>query len=407
MHVVYLDQYFKTPEMVGGTRGYEMMRRLVRRGRRVTAVTTDRSAGASPGWRVSDEDGIEVHWIGIPYSNTMPYRRRLQSFLRYAAASAHRAASIPGDVVLATSTPLTIALPAAWTRWRRGIPMVFEVRDLWPDVPVAIGALRNPLAIRAARALERFAYRRSARIVALSPGMGDGIVRAGYPRDRVTVIPNSSDVDLFRVPPEEGLEWRRRHPEVGDRPMVLYAGTLGRINGVDWLAEVAKEAASIDPAVCFVVVGDGIAAPEVRQAAERLGVLGGNFILLPSMPKREMPAVLSAATICTSVVIDLEALWHNSANKVFDALAAARPIAVNHRGWQAELIEASGAGLVLPVGDVEAAARLLVERVTDGGWVRDAGRAAGRLADERFHRDLLAGQLDDVLRAAAGEGVGA
>ena len=330
----------------------------------------------------------------------MSYSQRLRSFVRFAFAAGRRAAAVPCDVVFATSTPLTIALPGVWAKWRLDVPMVFEVRDLWPELPIAIGALRNPLAIAATRWLERFAYRHSEGIVALSPGMRDGVTRTGYPPERVSVIPNSSDLDLFTVPAEAGANWRGAHPEIGERPMVLYAGTIGRINGVDWLARVAKAAEAIDPSVCFVVLGEGGEAGRVRESAKQLGVLGGNFFMLPSVPKERMPEALSAATVCSSLVIDLRELWHNSANKFFDALAAGRPIVINHRGWQADLLEDHDAGLVLPVDDAARAARMLTARVRDREWLTRASEAATRLARERFDRDLLAGRLEEVLLAA-------
>jgi len=400
MRITYIDQYFKTPAMVGGTRGFEMMRRLVQRGHCVTAVTTDRSCDAAAGWRVSVEEGIEVHWIGVPYSNTMGYMDRLKSFVRFAISAGRRGSKIPADVVFATSTPLTIALPAVYTKRRSLIPMVFEVRDLWPEVPIAIGALRNPVTIALARRLERFAYRHADRVVALSPGMRDGVAKTGYPGDKIRVIPNSSDLELFDVPPEVGVAWRKEHPQIGGRPMILYAGTVGRINGVDWMARLAKAVHAIDRSICFVAVGMGNEWEFVQRTAADLGVLDRNFFMLPGVAKQAMPAVLSAATLCTSLIIDNDALWHNSANKFFDALAAARPIAVNHRGWQADLIEEHGAGLVLPVAAVGEAARLIVSRAKDRQWVESAGAAARRLAVQRFDRGQLAAELGEVLHSA-------
>ena len=115
--------------------------------------------------------------------------------------------------------------------------MVFEVRDLWPELPIAIGALKNPFLISAARLLEKYAYKNADRIVALSPGMKEGITKTGPGEDKVAVIPNSCDRGLFRVPPEEGERLRRRYDWLVDRPLVIYLGTFGKVNGISYLAD--------------------------------------------------------------------------------------------------------------------------------------------------------------------------
>lgn len=403
MKILYLYQYFTPLVLAGGSRCFQTARRLASAGHEVHIVTSDRYAQDGDSWRREECGGFTVHSLPNRYDNEMSYQRRVKAFVRFAWKSAHRAASIPADVVLASSTPLTIALPAAYARRRLKVPMVFEVRDLWPEAPIAMGAIRNPVVIALARRLERFAYRNASHIIALSPGMRDGIARTGYPSDRIDVIPNGSDVDLFRVPAEAGLEWRRRHPEVGARPMVLYAGAFGRVNGVEWLARLAAESRRRGAETCFYAVGRGSELPRVVRVAEELGVLGNNFFVAPAVPKEEMPALMSAATLCTSVVVNVPELWNNSANKFFDSLAAARPVAVNHLGWQADLIERHGAGLVWPYEDLKRSAETLEAFVTDERRVVAAGEASARLADSQFDRDLLVGRLQRVLEETVRE----
>lgn len=399
MRITYLHQYFNTPDMPGGTRSYEMARRLVAAGHEVHLVTSQRDERrASTGdWLLTEEAGIRVHWTPVPYSNRLSYRERLRAFLSFAWRSARRAASLGGDMVFATSTPLTIAIPAVYAARKNKIPMVFEVRDLWPELPIAIGALKGFAPIAVARRLERFAYRNAVRIVALSPGMKDGVIATGYPEDRVTVIPNSCDFDLFNVGPDPGQQVRLCCDWLQERPLVIYAGTIGLINGVDYLARLAAAVHKIDPEIRFVVIGTGKEEQKVRHVAEDLGVLGRSFFMLPCVPKREMPAWLSAADVATSVVIDLRELWANSANKFFDALAAGKPIAINYGGWQADIIRETGAGLLLDAKNIENAATELVRFIRDKERLHQAGVAAKALARERFDRDKLAAQLEQVL----------
>ncbi|WP_018880505.1 glycosyltransferase [Thioalkalivibrio sp. ALE30] len=179
MRITYLHQYFNTPEMAGGTRSYEMARRLVAMGHEVNMVTSWREEGSERDWYETDEAGIRVHWLPVPYSNQMSYRERIQAFFRFAWKASRKAASLPADVVFATSTPLTIALPGAYAARRQKVPMVFEVRDLWPELPIAMGALNNPVLRWGAHKLEGFAYSRAQAVVGLPLGVQDWVERSG------------------------------------------------------------------------------------------------------------------------------------------------------------------------------------------------------------------------------------
>jgi glycosyltransferase involved in cell wall biosynthesis len=403
MRVVYLHQYFVTPEMSGGTRSYEWASRLAARGHDVHVVTSDQRAGADA--RTTVEGGAHVHWIPVHYDNSMSVPRRMLAFLQFAVLASRAARRLRGDVVLATSTPLTIAVPALAAIWGRSTPMVFEVRDLWPDVPIAMGGLRNPLLQHAARALERAAYRHATRVVALSPEMRRGVQRAGFPVEATVLVPNASDVDLFRRPgvEEEGERLRREHAWLGDRPLVLYAGTLGRVNDVGWLVHVAAHTTDLDPEVRFLIVGGGAERDRVASLAEQLGVLGTNLFMLPSQPKGAMPALLAAASMTTSPVADIPALAGNSANKVFDGFAAGRPVALNADGSLGDLLVRTGAGLVLG-RDPQVAAKQLVAFLSDPETTARARAASARLADEAFGRDVLFIEFERAITEACREG---
>lgn len=397
MRIIYLHQYFNTPEMSGGTRSYEMAKRLVSGGHTVDMITSDCRGGKSGDiWRISEEAGIRVHWTPVLYSNETGYSARIRAFLTFAQRAARRAASLSADVVFATSTPLTIAVPGVYASRRLSAPMVLEVRDLWPEVPIEVGALRDPFTVNAARWLEQFAYRNADRIIALSPGMQDGITARGYPSRHVAVIPNSCDMEFFEHSAEQGRAFRARHSELKDKKLVVYCGTLGLVNGVDYLVRVAAELRD-DPELCFLVVGGGRCSDEVRQLAHELNVLDHNFVMLDRMPKQEIPAVLGAADMAVSTFIDLPCLRANSANKFFDGLAAGKPMLINYKGWQAELLEETGAGLVLPAHDHQRAALMIRQAMSDPVGLKNMGGAAQQLARERFQRDDLAAEFERVL----------
>jgi glycosyltransferase involved in cell wall biosynthesis len=353
-----------------------------------------------PDWYISEEEGIKVHWLKNPYSNKMKYSDRIRSFLKFALFSAHRASSIDADIVFATSTPLTIALPGIYTAHRKKLPMVFEVRDLWPELPIAVGALKNPIFIKLARELEKLAYRNSTRIIALSPGMKAGILNTGYSEDRVTIIPNSCDIEFFKINTKFNKKVRSENKWLGDRPFLLYAGALGTINGVDYLAKVASISAEIDPKIAFVVLGDGREQDNVIHEAQNLGILNRNFFILPPVNKYQIPYWFAAADMAISLFLNIEEMWNNSANKFFDALAAGKPIAINYRGWQADLISESGCGLLLDPINLEDAAHKIVNKINDKNWLKKAGQAARNIGQERFCRDKLSKILEQVMADA-------
>lgn len=401
MRLTYLHQYFNTPSMAGGTRSYEMARRLVAKGHEVNLITSWRDPSDENDWFETEEAGIRVHWLPVPYSNHMGYGERIRAFRKFAWNAALKAASLSSDVVFATSTPLTIALPGAFACWRRRVPMVFEVRDLWPELPIAIGALSNPCVKYGARRLERFAYTRSEFIVALSPGMQDGIEKAGVSSDRISMIPNGSDLDEFSPNEERGKAFRERHDIPRDRLLVTYGGTFGRINGVEYFVRLAYELRD-DDRVYFLLVGDGQDEHKIDALSRELGVKGRNLMMLRKVSKMEMADVLAATDVATSLFVPLKEMEANSANKFFDGLAAGCCMAVNYGGWHPELLESSAAGVRLAADPVEGALGLTA-LANDPVWVRQAGIRARCLAEERFSRDVLADQLEQILMRAVGE----
>jgi glycosyltransferase involved in cell wall biosynthesis len=404
MRIVYLHQYFVTPQMAGGGRSYEMARRLVTMGHEVHMITSDQDGGlANSKWRETLEAGIHVHWTSVPYDNVMGNTARIRAFLAFAWRAARRAAAIRADVVFATSTPLTIALPAVYASWRLGVPMVFEVRDLWPAVPIAIGAIKSPVVKWAAIQLEKFAYRHATRIVALAPGMGNEIIATGYPAQRVVIIPNGCDLDNFSdaIP---ARELRQNHSWLGSRPLLVFTGTFGLVNGMAYLVRLADALSRIDPEVRIAAVGNGREFETTRQLAVELNVLDRNFFLLGKQTKQIATAWTLAADITIALFTGPSIVWRDAVqNKFFDSLAAGKPVASNFSGWQSTLAVEAGAGLILSASSVESAARDLVRALRDRRWLEETGRAARQLAVGRFNRDVLAVDLVRVLGEACGQ----
>jgi glycosyltransferase involved in cell wall biosynthesis len=396
MRILYLHQFFITREGIGGTRSYEFARRFVARGHEVRMVTAGQGDRAV--------DGIEVVGVSGAYSDYMSatalsYPRRLLAFAGFAPGATLAALHGPRpDVIYATSPPLTMALPAllAALRWRA--PLVFEVRDLWPEGPVQMGALRNPLLRGLARALERLAYRCSAAVIALSPGIRDGVLAAGVPVTAVELVPNAADLELFS-PKRDGDRLRERLG-LGERFVCSYFGAMGEAND---LTQVIEAAALLDGSqVAFVLLGGGKRRAQLEELAQRRGA--DNVVFADPVPDKSSVAELAAASdACLTIFKDVPVLATNSPNKLFDTLAAGRPAIVNTPGWMRELVERNEAGLFARPGD----GRDLADKVellrADPELKRRLGANARALAEREFDRDQLAERALRVLeRAAAG-----
>ena len=395
MRILYLHQFFITREGIGGTRSYEFARRFVAGGHEVLMVTAGRGRGAV--------DGIEVIGVRGAYSDYMsatalPYPRRVAAFLGFAVGAALAALRGPRpDVIYATSPPLTMAVPALLASLRHRAPFVFEVRDLWPEAPIQMGALRNPLLRWLARRLEWLAYRRAAAVVALSPGIRDGVVRAGVAPERVALVPNASDLELFS-PARDGRELRERLG-LGNGFVCSYFGAMGEANDLTQVVEAAPLLR--ERGVKFVLLGGGKRRPALERLARERGA--DNVVFLDPVPDKALVARLAAASdACLTIFKDVPVLATNSPNKLFDTFAAGRPAIVNTDGWMRELVEANDAGLYVRAGDPGD----LAEKV---GWLaehRDEAKRLGRnargLAEREFDRDRLAARALEVLERAAG-----
>ncbi len=412
VRILYLHQFFTTRDGMGGTRSYEFARRLVASGHEVTMVTAAAAGPADRGWRPGltrsrEIDGIQVieaRGSSGDYvtATGVGYGRRLAGFLRFALAATVAVLRGPRpDVVFATSPPLTMALPGivAARRWRA--PLVFEVRDLWPEAPIQMGALRSPAARRLARWLERAAYRAASHVVALSPGMRDGIVASGVAPERVTLVPNASDLDLFSPDVDPG-DLRERHG-LGDAFVCSYFGTMGEAND---LTQVVEAAALLrergEGGVRFVLQGDGKRRAALEADVRARGL--DSVLLLPAGDKRSAARLAAASDACMTIFKDVPILATNSPNKLFDTFAAGRAAIVNTDGWQRALVEQHEAGVFAQPGDpADLAKRVLLLR-DDRDLTRRYGDNARRLAEREFDRGVLAERLRGVLERAAGGG---
>jgi len=405
MKIIYLHQYFATPESNAGTRSYEMAKRLVANGHSVTFVTSSaflsENYSLQKGWNKIEIDGVSLNVLHLAYSNKDSFLKRIFKFIQFSYLSTIKALTLQSDVIFATSTPLTIAIPGLIYSKLKRVPLVFEVRDLWPELPVAVGAIKNPFLIRLATELEKYTYKNSKRLVGLSPGMCDGIIKHGINSDHVTLATNSCDTALFDVGKEIGQIYIEDNLKfLNGRKLVVYTGTFGLINDVGYLPDLAKAVGSISPEICFVAVGDGMEKGKVINKARELGVLDKNLYFLDPVPKIEIVKLLSAANLSLSLFGPVKEMWHNSANKLFDALASGTPIAINYGGWQEDIIRENKCGLVLDRKNHQETAKLLVEFLMNDEEYSNAEFSSKDLAYNKFSRDIMALRIENALLEA-------
>jgi glycosyltransferase involved in cell wall biosynthesis len=403
LDVLYFHQYFATRRRSTATRSYELARRLVERGHRVTIVSRDTRSLESgrerrPEGRVvarEQVDGIDVLFLNIPYANRYPTPVRLASFTAFTiAASVAGALQRKPDVVFASSTPLTIGAAGLATARMKRVPFVFEIRDLWPAVPIALGALKGGASIRSAEWLEQKLYNGAERVVVLSEGARQHLLGHGIPEDKLVLIPNAADLDVFR-PDRHDDAFRAKHGLEG-RFLALYTGAMGRANGLDQLVDAAETLRRWgDERVTIVALGDGGERPRLEERVRDLGL--ENIRFLPAVAKEDLAGIVGAADVTLTIFAPYPILETNSPNKFFDSLAAGKPVVVNLDGWLRSLVEDNDAGVWAPAGNAEGLAGALSSLAANPDRVAAMGLNARALAEREFSRDEMAERLARTL----------
>lgn len=385
--ITYIHQHFRPPTENGGGRPYEFARRLAAEGHKVTMI----AAGDS--LHRYQIDGFTVEEVPIQYSNSMSMPRRIMSFLNFMIRASWVAARQPADVVLASSTPLTVVVPGLIAAKLRRAKFVVEIRDLWPSVPMELGFLPAWMA-PPSRALEVMAYATADEVIALSPRMAEG-VRAVRPTCSVSIIPNASDMGKRDVPNPSALRAQLGASE--DTLLFVYAGSLGVIYDPLWLAQLAI--AFKNSEARLVVVGDGKGRESAMEVVRASG-MDPSKVFIGSRSRQEALDLVSVADVAVSSLIDHEALHGSSLNKAFDALGLSKPMIFNHGGWLCHLITEHSAGWrwSRALDPEEVTARLAA---LSPELLAETGAAAARLGEEHFDRERLFTEFAHVLLRAS------
>jgi glycosyltransferase involved in cell wall biosynthesis len=406
MHILYIHQYFTTPLGVTGTRSYELARRWVAKGHKVTMLTTaaaltkeDLVQASGRFFKRFTVDGINVLAMAVPYRQQMGVFKRCLSFLAFLLLATVIVLFVrKADVVYATSTPLTVGIPALAARWFRRKKFVFEVRDQWPESVVEVGVIKNRFLIRILLWLERLIYKNASAIVAVSDGMADGIREVAGQNKPIYVVPNGADLNLFR-PDIDGSAVRKKYGW-DNKFIFLHTGAMGKVNSLHFVIDAAwKLRESRD--ILFVLIGQGSRKSALENRIKELGL--SNVEILPAVPKYQLPEVLAAVDVALVIVGNYPILEHNSANKFFDALSAGKPVLLNYSGWQREILEDNFAGFGCDLYNLDEFVEKVLYLSSHPQEVKQMGLNARKLAIERFDRDRLAGEVLCVLEKSLAE----
>jgi glycosyltransferase involved in cell wall biosynthesis len=348
------------------------------------------------GVRRGNVDGIHVVEIDCRYRNADKFLVRSLKFMKFAVWSIVLSMFEKYEVMIATSTPLTVGLPAIAARWLRAKRVVFEVRDLWPELPAAMGVIRSRAVLLALSMLEWLSYRSAVQLIGLAPGICDGIARRGIDPARIALIPNGCDRDLFRK--ETGVVPRPQGVADSDL-LAVFTGAHGIANGLDAVldaARVLKQRGRDD--IKMMLVGDGMKKPELMRRAQQEGL--DNVIFRNPMPKPELSRLMAASDLGMQILLNVPAFYYGtSPNKFFDYLSANLPVLNNYPGWLADLIAEEKCGFAVPPANPGLFADAL-ERAADNRAELEAMRAGTRRLAERFDRDLLSEDFVRVVEKA-------
>lgn len=395
MHILLIHQAFASLDEAGGTRHHELARCLVERGHRVTIIAspvsylTGKSRQANNRWmdRQSPEPGITILRTYTYAALHKSFVHRVLSFFSFMVSSFLAGLSVKQvDLVWGTSPPIFQGITAWLLARLKGVPFLFEVRDLWPAFAIAVGVLRNPVLVNASLWLERFLYRRADRVMVNSPGFIDHVTSRGA--RWVELVPNGAAPEMFD-PHSRGERFREAN-HLEEKFIVLYAGAHGMSNDLCIILQSAQ-ILSDQPEICFVFVGDGKEKAHLQTQAAEMRL--NNILFVPPVAKDAMSDVMAAADACVAILKPLDLYQTTYPNKVFDYMAAGRPVLLAIDGVIRQVVDSAGAGIFVPPGDPAAMAQAVQVLAQDRALARSMGVSGRRAIEEHFSRRLLAEKL--------------
>jgi len=404
LRVTFLTHYFPPEVGPAQTRLHELAKRLIAAGETVTVVTGFPNYPAGeifPGYRgkrfMEDSvDGIRVLRTWVFATRSRGFIGRLLNYFSFPIFSLLAVRRLGAtDIIYVQSPPLFTGLAALWFSRLKRAPYIFNVSDIWPQSAVELGVLRNRVAIRLAEWLERHIYRRASRITVPTPGILERLVARGVPREKIFLLTNGVDTAAYNVTsPDRELAQRLG---LNGHKVFMYAGLHGLAQGLDVILEAAK--LTRNPDVLYVLVGDGADKAALVAKAQAEGI--SNVRFLPIQPTSTLPALLNLVYATVIPLRRLDLFKAALPSKLFDSMAAGRPIVAPLWGEAAALVEAAACGLVVEPEDARAVQEAVEKLAADPALAQKLGEQGRRYVVEHFNRDDIAKRLIKLLEETA------
>ncbi|PEI95136.1 glycosyltransferase WbuB [Bacillus pseudomycoides] len=332
MNILYIHQYFQVNS--GGTRSFEFSKYLAEKGNNVTILTGNKV-------NINQYDGIDIISTNTQYKQGYSFIKRVYAFLHFMMKSILLGIKQKDtDIIFATSTPLTIGITGLLVSKILKKKYVFEVRDVWPDIPIQLGFIKNKLVIKMLSNLEMLIYKYAAHIIVLSTGMRNNLIEKGIPSDKISVITNLANNHLVEKIDVNKENILKRYPFLKDKFVCIHSGTMGFVNGLEHILEIANNYR--DDSIVYLLIGEGKEKENLKRIKKDYGL--DNVYILDQMSKVEVLELVKFSDVGIMSVSDYSILQDNSANKFFDYLAAGKPIILNYLGWQNDVLRKGSAG---------------------------------------------------------------
>lgn len=389
MKILYIHQYFRTPEEGGAIRSYYLAKGMVDNGIEVELITSHNKAHEE----VKMIEGIKVHYLPVFYDNDLGFLKRVFAFYKFMRLVRKKAREIEHiDLCYATSTPLTIGLSALKIKKELGVPYYFEVRDLWPEAPVQLGVIKNRFIKSYLELLEKKVYKHASKIIALSPGIKDQIEKR-QPNLKVEVIPNMSDVDFFK--PEAKSPELEELFDVKNKMVVSYFGAIGPANHLEYLLAAANAALKAELPVQFLIIGVGSQTDKLKYLTKHFDLTNVRFIQFQN--KHNLKRLLNVTDAAYVSFAKKAILETNSPNKFFDALASGKLIITNTKGWVKDICEKDNCGFYYDPNKPQDFVHGLQKFLQEKGQLKAFQVNSRMVGETQFSRNAQVEKLMEIL----------
>ena len=390
MKVLYIHQYFRTPEEGGAIRSYYLAKGMVENGIDVELITSHNKKYEE----VKNVEGIKVHYLPVFYDNTLGFLQRVIAFYRFMRLARKKARAIKNiDVCYATSTPLTIGISAMRIKKELNIPYYFEVRDMWPEAPVQMGVIKNKWLKHYLERLEKKVYLHADKIVALSPGIKEQIAWR-QPSKVIEVIPNMSDIEFFT--PETKDPQLEELFDVQDKMVVSYFGTIGLANHLEYLLAAANASLKANLPVVFLIIGTGSQTERLKDLARHFDLTNVRFFKFQN--KHNLKRLLNVTDAAYVSFARKPILETNSPNKFFDALASGKLIITNTKGWVKDICEQNNCGFYYDPNQPEDFTKQLEPFIQSRSQLKEFQWNARNVGETQFSKSAQIEKLLSILK---------